>query len=142
MHNDYISNIMSSSDCLILYVQEFSEENHAESSVYVLYDSHTGKYLVRGQKEEGHVPYSFNVRDTKSDSIVNFIDMILGGELCRITMYNHSDLPLTNEEITYEYLNDNLSNDSAIFGYRADKFSRSEFRKALEIIKDLFNIYN
>ena len=131
---------MSSSDCLILLVEEYSEENTVGCRIYVLYDTATGKYLVRGQEGE-HMPYSFNVKDTKTDSICYFTQMILGDELCRMTLYNHWDLPPTNEQITYDYLNDNLSDEHVIVQYKVDLFSKSEFRKALEVIKDLFNNY-
>jgi hypothetical protein len=130
---------MSSSDCLILCLEEFdSELNITQGKVYVLHDSNE-KYLIRGRKDSESVPFSFICYDYNYESIVDFLELFIGVDLCNITIYNHNDLPLTSDEITFEYLHENLDENNIFMAYSLDYFSKRGTTKALRAIKNVFN---
>lgn len=138
----------TSSDCLVLLVESMDTEiNQVLGKVYVLYDSVNDLYLVRGRNINDDDPdaylksFSFVSYGDNYDSIVDFIDLFSTEEQMRITLYNFDDLPLTSEEIKYEYLEEYSDVQYEVLAFRSQNFSRSSVKKMLRMIKNLFNYY-
>jgi hypothetical protein len=135
----------SSSDCLVLLIEGFDTElNISVNKTYVLYDSVNQQYLVRGfdlDKELSKKPFSFVTYGSDYESLIDFIDFFSSDDHVRITLYNFDDLPLTCEEITYEYLEDYSSEEYEILAFRPQQFSRKCIGKMLKMIKNIFNYY-
>jgi hypothetical protein len=113
-----------------------------EGKVYVLHDSND-KYLIRGRRDNESLPFSFISHDYNLDSLVDFLEIFFGKqELCKLKLYNHNDLPLTSEEITFDYLHENLFDENIITSYYPEIFSKRDMTKALNSIKNVFNYYN
>lgn len=138
------SSSSASSDCLILCLEEFdSDLNITEGKVYVLHDS-INKYVIRGngRRDDSSIPFSFISYDNNLDSLVDFLEIFIGADsLCKLTLYNHNDLPLTSEEITFNYLHDNLCNNNIITAYYPDYLSKKSLARTLKAIKNVFNPY-
>lgn len=136
----------SSSDCLVLLVEGYDTElNISVNKTYVLYDSVNQQYLVRGfdvDKELSKKPFSFTVDYDAYESIVDFTDFFSSGDLVKITLYNFDDLPLTSQEITYEYLVDYSTNEYEILGYYPTTYSKSTIRRMLTMIRNMYNHYS
>jgi hypothetical protein len=135
----------TSSDCLVLLVESIDTEiNEVLGKVYVLYDSTKQEYLVRGHDFEGDTkkrPFSFVTYGSDYESVIDFIDFLSSDDNVRITLYNFDDLPLTSQEITYEYLEDYSSEEYEILAFRPQQFSRKCIGKMLKMIKNIFNYY-
>jgi hypothetical protein len=131
---------MSSADCLILCLEEFDRDlNITKGKVYILHDSND-KYLIRGSKDSESYPFSFICYDYNFESLVDFLEFFIGADgLCNLTIYNHNDLPLTSDEITFNYLHENLDENNIFTAYCLDYLSKRCTTKALKAIKNVCN---
>ena len=133
----------SSSDCLVLLIEGYDPElNISVNKTYVLYDNVNQQYLVRGldfDKETQKKSFSFTVDYDATESIVDFTDFFSSGDQVKIAVYNFDDLPLTSEEITYEYLEDYSSEEYEIFTFRPTNYSKTTIRRMLTMVKNLYN---
>lgn len=140
---------MSSSDCLVLCVEEIDtdydnfSDYQKKSRVYVLFDVTYGVYLIRGRRDnrEPESTFSFIADSNNQESVVNFIDFFTLDEPIIMTIYNMNDLPLTSEEITCEYLEENSIEENIFLSYRQQDFSKSTLRKIMDVIKNIYNHY-
>jgi hypothetical protein len=120
-------------DSLILKIEEFDCETQMNTNtIFVLYDKYN--FILRGEKtKHSTVPYSFECSKVKS--LAEFILMTSNHEL-QYSMYVHPDLPLESNDITYDYLSENLTEYHEISGnYKPDLLT------ALSIVKNVFNSY-
>jgi len=135
----------SSSDCLVLLIEGYDPElNISVNKTYVLYDNVNQQYLVRGldfDKETQKKSFSFTVDYDATESIVDFTDFFSSGDQVKIAVYNFDDLPLTSEEITYEYLEDYSSEEYEIFTFRPTNYSKTTIRRMLTMVKNMYNHY-
>lgn len=134
---------MSSSDCLILYLKEYDpEEKESEAKAYVLYDTSTDLYIIRGKWDNDSVPFSFTSYGCNHESVTDFLQLFIGKDnLSETTIYNHTDLPLTSDEITFEYLQENLCSENILVSYKPEPFSKRETNRVVRVLRDLFNLY-
>lgn len=140
---------MSSSDCLVLCVEEIDtdydnfSDYQKKSRLYVLFDVTYGVFLIRGRRDntEPNSTFSFIADSNNQESVVNFIDFFTLDEPIIMTIYNMNELPLTSEEITCEYLEENSIEENIFLSYRQQDFSKSTLRKIMDIIKNIYNHY-
>jgi len=131
------------SDCLILLLEEYnSDESSFGNKIYVLHDYESSLYLIRGLKDDGDEPFSFTAYDNNHDSVVDFLELFISrDDLCRITLYNFNDLPLTSNEITYDYLEEVCQEHNEVTAYRPDLFSKKTITKIVKVLKNVYNYY-
>lgn len=134
-----------SSDCLTLLIELLDTETldtKIQGKLYVLFDFNSNQFIVRGINDlEIGNSYSFVVDEHKKKSLVDFIDLFSNEEQIRLTIYNFNDLPLSSEEITFEYLEEYASEEYEFLSYRSDFFSKNGMRKILSVISSLCNYY-
>ena len=136
--------LTSSTDCLILKIEEYVD-NTLDTTLFILYDKNEETYLIRGKRSDFNgkeaVSYSFNCYYSKELS--DFISFIVCPKSkLSYTLFSYNDLPLDNEEIDYNYLN-NLDNDKLyeVAGYDNQKYNKKQIVSILKFLKYVFNIY-
>jgi hypothetical protein len=132
-------------DCLVLQIQEIEEfTGSIDTNLFVMFDKNEEKYLIRGKRMDLTTrvfnTYSFECDD--SEAMYNFITFII----CRdnninYTLFNYNDLPLSSDDITYEYLMDNASRTKEIAGYDNINMNRKRLRNLLDMLRGVFNYY-
>lgn len=138
---------MSSSDCLTLLVELLDTETldtKVQGKLYILFDSNNNQFIIRGCNDldlSNYYPYSFLVDEHNKKDLVDFIDLFSNEDQIRLTIYNFNDLPLTSEEITFEYLEEYASEEYEFLSYRPQFFSKSSMKKILSVISSLRNYY-
>jgi len=136
--------LTSTTDCLILKIEEYVD-NTLDTTLFVLYDKNEETYLIRGKRSDFNgkeaVSYSFNCYYSKELS--DFISFVVCPKSkLSYTLFSYNDLPLDNEEIDYNYLN-NLDNDKLyeVAGYDNQKYNKKQIVSILKFLKYVFNIY-
>jgi hypothetical protein len=139
-----MTTLTSTTDCLILKIEEYVD-NTLDTTLFVLYDKNEETYLIRGKRSDFNgkeaVSYSFNCYYSKELS--DFISFIVCPKSkLSYTLFSYNDLPLDNEEIDYNYLN-NLDNDKLyeVAGYDNQKYNKKQIVSILKFLKYVFNIY-
>jgi len=139
-----MTTLTSTTDCLILKIEEYVD-NTLDTTLFVLYDKNEETYLIRGKRSDFNgkeaVSYSFNCYYSKELS--DFISFVVCPKSkLSYTLFSYSDLPLDNEEINYNYLN-NLDNDKLyeVAGYDNQKYNKKQIVSILKFLKYVFNIY-
>ncbi len=108
-------------DTLVLKITKYDYDvNHF---MYIVYDNSLDKYIIRGQKLTKK-PYKATNYSFECDSTTylrDFIMTLFGNKSdVSYSFYNYDNLPLTTDEITYDFLEDNddktyeLSNEITI----------------------------
>lgn len=139
-----MTTLTSTTDCLILKIEEYVD-NTLDTTLFVLYDKNEETYLIRGKRSDFNgkeaVSYSFNCYYSKELS--DFISFIVCPKSkLSYTLFSYNDLPLDNEEIDYNYLN-NLDNNKLyeVAGYDNQKYNKKQIVSILKFLKYVFNIY-
>lgn len=135
-----------SSDCLTLLVELLDTETldtKVQGKLYILFDRNNDQFLIRGcnDLDNSTPPYSFVVDEHNKKNLVDFVDLFSNDDQIRLTIYNFNDLPLTSEEITFEYLEEYASEEYEFLSYRPDFYSRNGMKKILSVISSLCNYY-
>ena len=136
---------MSSTDCLVLKLEEFSD-GEIDTTLFVLYSINDGQFLVRGKRSDINgkpesIPYSFNCK--YAEDLADFISFaICEKNKWHYTLYNYDNLPSDPEEIKYDYLKD-LDGDREyeIAGYDNKNYSKEFLLKTLRMLRNVFNYY-
>jgi hypothetical protein len=132
---------MSVSDCLILRISERTDTwidtlTRIENTLYVIFDCNKREFLVRGVVN--NVSCSFMCKRAKSMS--DFIDIISVPEsTLYYTLYNYPDLSQTSDEITYENLDEYVSDEYEIVSEKTNK--DISVYNILLMLKNMFNYY-
>jgi len=132
------------SDCLVLKIKEnYDTNNRLDQSVFILYDQSECRYVIRGKRYSIiHKSKSFNFyADCKSDVIDFLTTIICKSSYWTYELYDCKDLPLTSDDITYKFLQNNCTKDNEVSAYDNLKYRRQELEKWLRLIKYVYNEY-
>jgi hypothetical protein len=133
------------SDCLVLQIEEVNKEtNVGDHKIYIVFDKNENHYVLRGKRNDTSAikfnPYSFE-SDSKSD-IVDFLSFIMEtDDLLNYRLYNNSDLPWESNDITFEDLDETLTESDELVGYDMDKFSKKRLTKRISFLRKIYNFY-
>jgi hypothetical protein len=131
---------MTITDCIVLNIAATSG-----SQVFIIYDCKTRLYEIRGKNDDVtaeysyYLPYSFSCEMAKHLS--EFIHNVFYYENNKVTLYNCDQLPETSEDITFEFLDENLRSRNEIFSYLYKSFSKKSCKKLLKIMRHIYNEY-
>jgi hypothetical protein len=130
-------------DCLVLKIDELSSSEDIETTLYILYDKMNHHFIIRGQRfneEENCNPYSFNCEFAADLEV--FIKFVLNnGNKIMYEMLNYQDLPKSNDDITFEYLDENNSPANQVIGFMPNTYSSKKVLTMLRMMRDVFNYY-
>lgn len=138
-------------DCLVLKIVERDcDDSKVDTTMFVLYDTKSKNYIVRGKRSEivgrttnkviNPVTYSFLCDGLKD--LVTFITFtICPRNLWTYGLYNHNNLHEFSEDITFEDLQKYLSVEYEVSGYNDKKFDLKELTQNLRMLKNVYNLY-
>jgi hypothetical protein len=132
-------------DCLVFKLEEIeADTNEIDTTLYVLYDKITHRYVVRGRRRWTpriqSCTYSFECVFAKD--LVDFIQYVIcKGNKVNETLFNYDNLPNNSNEITYEFLHDYDHIDYELSGYNDKKLNRKRLLRNLRMLRNLYNVY-
>jgi len=133
------------SDCLVLKIEEYQEDNTLDATVYVLYDQRERTYIVRGKRSDNSpsvasIPFSFYCEF--EDDLIDFINIVVCKKFKRnYVLYNSDDLPDHSHDITYDSLDSSLGYKNEISGYNKEKYNHKTLTTYLRLLRRVYNDY-
>jgi hypothetical protein len=129
-----------SSDCLVLQINNNSSDD-LNVNVFIIYDINSKLFVICGKRFDG---VEFNYKSYSVKSTETFLYFIFSNKrYLNYSISNHSELPASHEEITYDYLNESLFENVYEIAYISDDlmYSTSEVKDFLKMLKNVFNYY-
>ena len=129
-----------STDCLVLQINNNSSDD-LNVNVFIIYDINSKLFVICGKRDGG---VEFNYKSYSVKSTETFLYFIFSNKrYLNYSISNHSELPASHEEITYDYLNESLFENVYEIAYISDDlmYSTSEIKKFLKMLKNVFNYY-
>lgn len=129
-------------DTLVLKIVEYTEMGEKDTTMYILYDTSTCKYVIRGKRNDDicdSLPYSYECRNVHS--LLDFLEFVfdIQNEYSFI-LYNYNELPLSSNDITFDLLKlYDIPSLNEISGYEEKMFIRKELANLLNILKNVNN---
>ena len=131
-------------DTLVFKIEEYEEYKLIDTTLYILYDTRSERYVIRGKRlstcSSTSYPYSFESESARD--LVDFIELIICSKnSVSYSLYNYDNLPNESNNITYDFLN--VCDDRAyeVSGYDNQKLKRSVLLKYLRSLRNVFNYY-
>lgn len=131
-------------DTLVLKIVENDVDlGRPDTTLYVLYDKATHRYVIRGKRNDSRVPsctYSFECEF--ANDLADFLEFLLDKtNTFSYILYNYDNLPETSNEITFEFLKMYDSRVYELSGYDNQDFKRKTMLKNLRMLRNIFNYY-
>ena len=127
-------------DCLVLEIREFDIDNDTlDTRMFVLYDANEDIFVVRGKRPE-HEAYSFYC-DGLHDLSEFIKTVVCKSNFCSFILYNHDNLPLDSDDITFENLATILNTSNEITGFDNMKCKTKLLKRMLRILRNVYNYY-
>lgn len=134
-------------DTLVIKLEEYDfETNELDTTIYILYDSKTKHYVIRGKRTDSKTyqlcNYSFECHSADKYDLIDFLQLVIPNKNhMSFTMYNYDNLPNDSNDITYDFLKSNDDDRYEIVGYDNQKPTKRKFLKYLRILRSVFNYY-
>jgi len=146
-YND--SNLQMNSQ-LILCIKEHDTKEHdsienknsIDTIMFIGWSYTDNVYYIRGKRQDisknNFVPYAFTCEN--EIDIYNFIEFVVGSNnTSSIILYNFNNISeMECNDITYEFLEENMDINYEIAGYDKVKVARLEIVKCLKLLKNVF----
>lgn len=131
-------------DTLVLKIVEHDVYlGKPDTTLYVLYDKATHRYVIRGKRAEYRVKsctYSFECES--HNDLADFLEFLLDKtNTFSYILYNYDNLPETSNEITFEFLKMYDNNVYELSGYENEPYRRKNIIKNLRMLRNIFNYY-
>lgn len=131
-------------DTLVLKIVENDIDlGRPDTTLYVLYDKATHRYVIRGKRDNSRLPsctYSFECEF--ANDLADFLEFLLDKtNTFSYILYNYDNLPETSNEITFEFLKMYDSRVYELSGYDNQDFKRKTMLKNLRMLRNIFNYY-
>ena len=117
---------MSSTDCLVLYLQDESVK------IYIIYDPVRVKYCLWGEKSNNEHFY-FSSDKNKKKHIYAFLNFVLGLEI-DVFLFNFNNLPNDSSNISFNTLELLNKTDNLIGSYYNQKYNLKYTNNLLNIL--------
>ena len=142
IYND--SNLQMNSQLMLCIKERDNKENkHSIDTVMFIGWSYTDNaYYIRGKRQDicdsNFVPYAFHCENDYD--LYNFIEFVVGSKkTSSIILYNFNNISeMECNDITYEFLEENMNFNYEIAGYDNVKVKRLEIVKYLKMLKNVF----
>ena len=130
-------------DCLVLRIMDIeSMKNGRTAELFILFDSNMGEYIIRGSNDhvKEFVPFSFSCR--YRSKLIEFINFFLCVKnIWNYELYNYNNLPVTSNDITYEFLSENIDNRFNLVSYDKVKYNKKVLKEWLRVLEYVRNEY-
>lgn len=132
-------------DCLVFKLEEYDvDKREIDTTLYILYDKRSHRYLVRGQRKWSprHQSCTYSFECEFASDLADFIQYIIcPHNKVNEILYNYDNLPDNSSEITFEFLHDYDHSDYEISGYNNKKLKRCRLLRNLRMLRNVFNYY-
>jgi len=132
-------------DCLVFKLEEIDmDSKEVDTTLYVLYDKRSHRYLVRGQRKwtPRHQSCTYSFECEFAHELADFIQYVICPKnRVNEILYNYDNLSENPHEITYEFLHDYDHSDYEISGYNYKKLKRVRLLRNLRMLRNIFNYY-
>ena len=139
---------------LILCIEEHdnrSETNFVDTRLFIGWSIQDNDYFVRGKRQDigptEFVPYAFRCEST--DELYDFIEFVVGSKRnTSIVLYNYNNIDtnsnqskvnLKDDELTYEFFEENMDSNYEIAAYDGVNLKRAQIKKYLRMLKNMYN---
>ena len=131
-------------DTLVLKIVEHDIDLcRPDTTLYVLYDKATHRYVIRGKRNDCKVDsccYSFECEF--ANDLADFLEFLLDEtNHFSFILYNYDNLPETSNEITFDFLKLHDSRVYELSGYDYQPLKRKNLLKCLRMLRNVFNYY-
>jgi len=152
----YNDSELQMSSKLILCIEEHDNRKisaSVDTRLFIGWSNHDNDYFIRGKREDigskQFVPYAFRCDST--DELYNFIEFVVGPRSnTSIILYNFNNIEsnssnssnsvsLKDDELTYEFFEENMDRNYEIAAYDKVKLKRNEIKKYLRMLKNTYN---
>jgi len=138
----YTDSELQTNTQLILCIEECDSRSTfcpIDARLFIGWSHETGTFFVRGRRDDtrtsNYVPYAFQCVFERD--LYDFIKFVLGKSNSNIILYNFNNIIQTNvDEITYEFLENNMDQNYEIAGYNDYKPKRSDFLTYLRMLRN------
>ncbi len=138
----YTDSELQTNTQLILCIEECDSRSTfcpIDARLFIGWSHETSTFFVRGRRDDtrtsNYVPYAF--RCILERDLYDFIKFVLGKSNSNIILYNFNNIIQTNvDEITYEFLENNMDQNYEIAGYNDYKPKRSDFLTYLRMLRN------
>ena len=133
-------------DCLVLKLEEIeSDSRKTDTTIYIIFDKLLEKFVVRGKRRDitdNDAPtYSFDCYSKQT--LIDFLMYVICEQnTINETIYNFDNMPKLSDEITYDFLSRHENKDYEISGYNNQILSKKRISSLLNILINVFNLYN
>jgi hypothetical protein len=120
------------------------DKREIDTTLYILYDKRSHRYLVRGQRKwcPRHQSCTYSFECEFASDLADFIQYIIcPHNKVNEILYNYDNLPDNSNEITFEFLHDYDHSDYEISGYNNKKLKRCRLLRNLRMLRNVFNYY-
>ena len=130
-------------DCLVFKIVEMDVDTaEIDTTMYIIYDKTTRKYLIRGKRSDTSrfqsCTYSYDC-EFASD-LADFIQyLICQDNTVNEILYNFDELPENSNDITFEYLNEYDHPAYEISGYNNQKINRTTLLRNIRMLRNITN---
>lgn len=127
---------------LILCIEE-KDDLGIDTRLFIGWSNKDNDYYVRGKRQDTNnqefVPYAFHCES--SNDLYDFIEFVIDPHSSKsIILYNFNNMDgLTNDEMTYEFFEENMDRNYEIAAYDKVKFKRRQITKYLRMLKNTYN---
>jgi len=132
-------------DCLVFKLEEYDfDKRELDTTLYILYDTRSHRYLVRGQRKLSprHQSCTYSFECEFASDLADFIQYVICPDnKVNEILYNYDNLPNNPDEITFEFLHDYDHPDYEISGYNDKKLKRCRLLRNLRMLRNVFNYY-
>lgn len=141
-YND--SNLQMNSQ-LILCIKEHDNNDLIDTIMFIGWDYTDNVYYIRGKRQDicdkNFVPYAFQCENVYE--MYNFIEFVIGcKKTSSIILYNFNNITeMECNDITYEFLEENIDINYEIAGYDNVKVRRLQLVKYLKMLKNICKPY-
>jgi len=132
-------------DTLVLKIIEHDvDSGRPDTRLYVLYDKKEHKYIIRGKRFEtktmASCSYSFDCEC--ANDLADFIEFLIEKENdISYILYNYDNLPVTSNEINFDFLYTYDDRVYEISGYDNIRLRRKELLRNLRMLRNIYNKY-
>lgn len=139
---------------LILCIEEHDNRKDpysVDTRLFIGWSNKDNDYFIRGKREDigsnKFVPYAF--RCDSPDELYDFIEFAVGAQSdTSIVLYNNINMnsknsaSLKNDDLTYEFFEENMDRNYEIAAYDRVNLKRVQIKKYLRMLKNMYNLNN
>jgi len=132
-------------DCLVLKIMEFSiEDQSVDAILYILYDKEEHRFILRGRRNNENIEFnSFSFQCDYAHELEPFIRFLIGKDNKVLTdLINYQELPMSSDDITFEYLEENDTKTNQLIAYLPSNYKSKKIRSALRLLRDVYNRFH